>query len=140
MTEAEITTLESQLGVTLPEHYRRFLLEYPQILIDTKLNLGRIQEAPADRQLCNNPARLVMLNRDMRLPGTPWVGEEGNPWPEKYFVIGDDQCGNYWSVDLQAGDTGVWFYDHEIRAFERQHNGLLEFGVSLLKEIDELNR
>jgi hypothetical protein len=83
---------------------------------------------------------LVELNRDVRLPGTPWVGEAGDPWPDNYFVIGDDQCGNYWSVDLQTADSGVWFYDHEIGAFERHYNSLQEFGESLLKEIAEFNR
>jgi hypothetical protein len=140
MTEADLASVEIQLGVTLPEHYRRFMLEYPQTLIDTKLDLGWIREAPADRQFYNNPARLVELNRDVRLPGTPWVGEAGDPWPDNFFVIGDDQCGNYWSVDLQTADPGVWFYDHEIGAFERQHESLQDFGESLLKEIAEFNR
>src|SRR5437016_1018735 len=72
MTEADIVTVETRLGLTLPEHYRRFLMEYPQTLIDTKLDLGWVQEAPADRQLYNNAARLAELNRDVRLPGTPW--------------------------------------------------------------------
>src|SRR5215210_7185118 len=140
MTNADVAKVESALAVTLPAHYRRFLLAYPQSLIDNKLDLGWVQEAPADRQLYNNPARLIELNRDVRLPGTPWVGEAGDPWPDNYFVIGDDQCGNYWSVDLQASDPGVWFYDHEIGAFERQHECLHDFGKSLLKEIADFNR
>jgi SMI1-KNR4 cell-wall len=140
MTEAEVATVETELGVVLHQHYRRFLMEYPQILIDTKLDLGWVQEAPADRKLYNNAARLIELNRDVRLPGTPWVGEAGDPWPDNFFVIGDDQCGNYWSVDLQTADSGVWFYEHEIGAFERQHNSLQEFGESLLKGIAEFNR
>ena len=32
MTEAELATVEAQLGVTLPDHYRCFLLDYPQSL------------------------------------------------------------------------------------------------------------
>jgi hypothetical protein len=140
MTEAEVAAVETELGVRLPRHYRRFLLEYPQALIDTKLDLGWVQEAPADRQLYNKAARLVALNRDVRLPGTPWVGEAGDPWPNNYFVIGDDQCGNYWCVDLQTADTGVWFYDHEIAAFERQYDSLADFGESSLAEIVVFNR
>jgi hypothetical protein len=72
MTEAEIATAEAALEVTLPDHYRRFLLNYPQSLIDNKLDLGWIKEAPADRQLYKSPPRLIALNRHLRLPGTTW--------------------------------------------------------------------
>jgi hypothetical protein len=140
MTDADVAALEAALAVTLPDHYRRFLLAYPRPLLDNKLDLGWVQEAPADRQLVNNPARLIELNRAVRLPGTPWVGEAGDPWPARYFVVGDDQCGNYWCVDLLTVDPGVWFYDNELGAFERQHASLDEFGESLLAEIAEFNR
>ncbi len=81
----------------------------------------------------------LIENQDVRRPGTPWVGEAGDPWPENYFVIGDDQCGDYWCVDLRTADPGVFFYDHEIGAFERQHDSLHEFAESLLADIAEFN-
>ncbi|MFO0965446.1 MAG: SMI1/KNR4 family protein [Gemmataceae bacterium] len=140
MSEAEIRDVEVQLGVTLPVHYRSFLLAYPTRLIEAKLDLGWVQEAPADRQLYDNAERLIQLNRDVRLPGTPWVGEEGAAWPEKFFAVGDDQCGNYWSIDLLTEDRGVWFYDHEIGAFERQHDSLEAFEESVLAQIEFFNR
>jgi hypothetical protein len=83
---------------------------------------------------------LIELNLDVRLPGTPWVGEAGDPWPDNYLVIGDDQCGNYWCLEMQTTDSGVWFYDHEIGTFERQHDDLGAFGESLLRHIAESNR
>ncbi len=140
MTETEVATVETELAVGLPSHYRKFLLNYPQSLLENKLDLGWVKEPPADRQFYNNPTRLIALNRDVRTPGTPWVGEAGDPWPDKYFVIGDDQCGNYWCVDLLVTDPGVWFYDHEIGAFERRHGSLSEFTDSLLAEIAAFNR
>jgi hypothetical protein len=140
MTAAEVAAVESALSVTLPGHYRWFLLAYPQPLLDNKRDLGWVHEAPAERQLYNSPSRLIELNRDVRLPGTPWVGEAGEPWPDNYFVIGDDKCGNYWCVDLHADDPGVWFYDHDLGAFERLHGSLGEFGESLLVEIAEFNQ
>jgi len=140
MTEAEVAAVESALKLVLPDHYRRFLLGYPQALIDNKFDLGWVEESPSDRQLSNNPARLIELNQDVRLPGTPWVGRAGEPWPDDYFVIGDDQCGNYWCVDLQTTDPGVWFYDHEAGAFQTQHASLAAFSESLLAEIAEFNQ
>ncbi len=140
MNDADVAVIEGSLGVRLPDHYRRFLLGYPVPLIENKLDLGWKQEAPAERQLSNDAARLVHLNRDVRLPGTPWVGEAGDPWPHNYFVVGDDECGNYWCVDLRAVDPGVWFYDHDLGAFERKYDDLAEFGEALLAEIVEFNR
>jgi hypothetical protein len=138
MIESDITQIEAELALPLPSDYRKFLLDYPQALIDTKLDLGWMQEAPADRQLYNNPTRLIQLNQDVRAPGTPWVGESG-AWPDQYFVIGDDQCGNYWCIDRQGLDPAIWFYDHEVGAFERHHDSLTQFEAYLLVYIAEFN-
>jgi hypothetical protein len=140
MSEVDVALLESSLGVVLPDHYRRFLLNYPSPLIDNKRDLGWVREAPAERQLLNGAARLIHLNRDVRLPGTPWVGESGDPWPDNFFVVGDDQCGNFWCVNMLAEDRGVWFYDHDLGGFQRHHESLAEFGELLLLELTELNR
>jgi hypothetical protein len=58
MIESDITQIEAELALSLPRDYRQFLLGYPQALIDTKLDFGWMQEAPADRQLCNNPTQV----------------------------------------------------------------------------------
>ena len=140
MSETDVVTIEAALGMRLPDHYRRFLLSYPPALMDNKRDLGWVREAPADRQLSNIAARLIHLNRDVRLPGTPWVGEAGDPWPNNFFVIGDDQCGNYWCVDLQTEDSDVWFYNHDLGAFEHEYGSLAEFGEQLLSDITEFNQ
>ena len=31
-----------------------------------------------------------------------------------HFVIGDDECGNYWSIDTTTDTPGVWDYSHEV--------------------------
>ena len=139
MTEAELAGVESRLGVLLPSHYRRFLLAYPQALIDAKLDLGHTQESPADRKFTSHPDRLIELNEEVRESGTPWVGEAGDPWPDRYLVIGDDGCGNYYCLDLRAGDEGVWFYDHDAGGFERQFSDLGAFGRWLLEEIEQFD-
>ena len=38
-------------------------------------------------------------------------------------------------LDLRTVDPGVWFYDHDVGAFERQHDSLAEFGETLLEEM-----
>jgi hypothetical protein len=60
---------------------------------------------------------LIALNRYVREPGTPWIGERGDPWPHEHVVIGEDLTGNYWSMlhrDHEPPDAGVWFLDHEV--------------------------
>ncbi len=74
--------------------------------------------------------RLIKLNQDVRAPGAPYVGESGG-WPDEHIVIGEDQCGNYWSVlrtDSPAtGPTAVWFYDHDIGSFAVACPSLADF-------------
>jgi hypothetical protein len=73
--------------------------------------------------------RLIELNRRVRLPGTPWIGPDAEPWPEDHVVIGDDGCGNYWSV-LRVDrhrNKSVWFYDHDVATLERQHKNVAAF-------------
>jgi hypothetical protein len=139
MTIDDLNRVEGRLGVKLPERYREFMLKYPQSLQETKLELSWIQEPISDRYFRNNAEAIISLNEDVRLPGTPWMEDDG-PWPDRFFVIGDDQCGNYYAVDLDSDGHGIWFYDHDIGEFARQHDTLEEFEKCLVKEIEELNR
>jgi hypothetical protein len=78
--------------------------------------------------------RLIALNADVRIPGTPWIGEQGAPWPDDHVVIGGDGCGNYYSVlrpDKHVPAAGaypaVWFLDHETGTMEKQHDSIGAF-------------
>ncbi len=82
--------------------------------------------------------RLIALNADVRIPGTPWIGEEGLPWPDDHVVIGGDGCGNFWSVlrpdkhPPPAGDyAAVWFLDHETGKMEQQYPSIGAFLLHL---------
>ena len=139
MAEAqEIDRIERELAVTLPQYFRNFLADFPLSLIDAKTDLGWKQEAPADREFRNDPDQIIYWNRHVRHAGTPWTDDDG-PWPEKYFVIGDDECGNFWAIDLESDDEAVWFYDHDCGRFERQCDSLPAFQAALLKKIAEFN-
>jgi hypothetical protein len=78
-----------------------------------------------------DPLQVLELNERVRWPGTPWIDEDG-PWPSYYFVIGDDECGNYWALDLRQPDSSaVYFYDHDLGNFEKQHDSLQAFARQL---------
>jgi hypothetical protein len=109
MDAAEFARFETELGYPLPKQM---------------LELGSLPP-----HLEGDVDRLIELNRLVREPGTPWIGEAGEPWPEDHVVIGEDQCGNYWSVlrvDLHRNKS-VWFYDHEIGTMERQYKNVGAF-------------
>jgi hypothetical protein len=139
MTDAELAEIEERLSVALPGAYRAFLLPYPAELIAAKKDFGWKKESPSDKQLVNDAAQLIELNEDVREPGTPWTAEDG-PWPTRYFVVGDDLCGNYWCIDLDGPGADVWFYDHDLGDFEPQFSSLDEFAAELLRDVESWNR
>jgi hypothetical protein len=139
MTEEDVRAIESRLGVTLPQEYSTFLLAYPQTLLDTTLDLGWKHEPPSERQFRNSPAAIIEYNEDARRDdGTPWTTDDG-PWPHRWFIIGDDQCGNYWCVDLREEERGVWFYDHDTGEFTAQAPSLHAYAEWVLEEIRAFN-
>lgn len=136
---AEIARLEQRLQITLPDHYRQFLLNYPSILIETRTELGWKTESVSDRQLRFSLSELAYYNEDVRKQGTPWTEHDG-PWPEQFFVIGDDQCGNYWMIDLNSSGREVYFYDHELGTFSVVHRSVEVFARHLVRETRHWNR
>jgi hypothetical protein len=115
MKEADLTRFDAATGLCLP----------PEMAV-----LGG--KSP---WLEGDVDRLIALNQHVRIPGTPWIGEEGAPWPDDHVVIGEDGCGNYWSVlrpDKHAPVPPaeylpVWFLDHETGKMEEQHPSLGAF-------------
>jgi hypothetical protein len=140
MPDVDVNLIEQRLGVKLPPAYRALLLAYPRRLRDTKLDLRWKREPVSERQLYGDPGRVLAQNLDVRKPGTPWVGEAGGPWPAGMLVIGDDQCGNYWCLDLDAGGDAVWFYDHDVGGFERYAASLAEYVEGTIRYVEGFNR
>lgn len=136
--ESDVARIEERLKLTLPSAYRRFLLNYPSILIETKADLRWCHESLSDRKLRFNIDELIYFNEDVRVPGTPWTEDDG-PWPDHYFVIGDDQTGNYWVIDVSSSDEAVLFYDHEIGTFTVEHKTLEAFADHLVRSTIKWN-
>lgn len=110
VTADELARFEAALGFPLPEAMVGLRAKRPHF--ETRL------------------ARLIDLNELVRIPGDPWVGETGDPWPTDHVVIGGDDCGNYYSVlrpDTRPNDPTVWFYDHDQAGFEAYQPDLSAF-------------
>lgn len=116
MTDDYLDSVKREFGLTLPPAYVAFMRSYPQELETTKLELGWCQEAIAERHFLKSPEKVAELNRGVRVPGVSWL-QDGSGWPARFWVIGDDQCGNYYAIDTGIDSGAVHFYDHEIGTF-----------------------
>ena len=117
MTEADLARVESELGVSLPAHYREFMLNYPADFLAASFGPEGEPGEPADFLLPYEPETLIRVNREARqhLSLQHFSGSL-IPWPEHYFVIGRDSGGDHWFIKLKAesGLSGlVWRYYHE---------------------------
>ncbi|MFA0962916.1 SMI1/KNR4 family protein [Roseivirga sp. BDSF3-8] len=116
MTPEDISYIESQLKVTLPDHYTDMLLRYPE---DLK------QLDHHGEYLIDDPYYLIRLNTMFGRSGVP----------EKYFAIGHNLGGDYYFIQLNSEETTVYYFDHEETAdSEAEHY----WDESLNKEHDNL--
>ena len=139
MTNNHLDNIRREFGVSLPPSYVAFMENYPTELETTKLNLGWCQEAISDRYFLKSHDRIVELNRVVRTPGVSWL-EDGSGWPARFFVIGDDDCGNYFAIDTETETGAVYFYDHEVASFALRADSLKAFADQMIGETLEFNR
>jgi SMI1-KNR4 cell-wall len=117
MTADQLRDVEHELNLTLPKFYAAFMLEYPQDLNDTVIQIGDSPQIPADWEFIGSSERLIEVNRFVREPEVEWL-EDGGPWPDDQFVIGEDIGGDYFSVNLSGTSEAVLMFDHETGGFE----------------------
>jgi hypothetical protein len=88
MKEKDIAGIETAVGVTLPAHYRRFLLEHAQALRAAKKKL------PMRALLYFGPKEIIAINKGLHdNPRMIEINEDSEPWPLNYFVVGTDGGG-----------------------------------------------
>ena len=113
MRKSSIDKIEYELTVSLPEQYRRFLLNYPRALHQTEELQGSGTSVPLSRHVCCSKASdLIRLNRTTRENVQIWT-KKGRPgrWPKHMFVIGEDGCGNYYAINLQHKNVAIYFFN-----------------------------
>jgi len=117
MTEADLAGIESALGVTFPDYYREFMLEYPADLLAARYGPDGEPGEPADDWLHWRPETVIRENQAVRdYLGSPGWDGKTDPWPPNWFVIANNGGGDHWYIDLTArpGMEGlVWKFDHE---------------------------
>ena len=121
MTPGEVNKIEKELNIELPGHYKALVTDYPTELIDT--------EAP-DFALLDSPQEIINENREVKENG--YFGEE---WPERYFIIGHNGCGDYYVISLGTATFSVGFSDHEKMECNLFASSREEFVKKVLDEI-----
>jgi hypothetical protein len=113
MNESDVTKIEWALGYSLPADYRTFLLN------DTD-EVNRLAELmPLRSVLWTNADEIVRENIELRKHASDMtIGEEQKAWPENYLVVGTNGGGDYWFIDRDGKQTGLWFWQHEMQDVE----------------------
>lgn len=116
----EIKAIEKAVGISLPAHYVELVTNYPGELAET--------EAP-DFALLDSAESLIEENLSVR--GKPFYG---GTWPDNFFIIGTNGCGDLYVTKLNAKEFSVGFFDHEAPAFFPHSSSRGEFISKVLSE------
>ncbi|MCU4677727.1 SMI1/KNR4 family protein, partial [Catenovulum sp. 2E275] len=84
-----------------------------------------------DYGLLNDAEIIIEENNDVRNNG--YFGES---WPESYFIIGQNGCGDYYVINHQGKEFSVGFASHEEMACNPYAANLAEFISKYLREIE----
>ncbi len=97
MKDADITFIEQELNIKLPDSYR-------PALVPIRL---RALEGNTDHQLWDDAKALVKLNQDLR------AGSRYRPaWPPHMYAVGDPHGDELIAIDTRSPDGPVWWLDH----------------------------
>ena len=120
MTEQDLMRIERELGIHLPDDYRKAVLNYPI----------RADRGTSDSWLYDNAVALVKMNREYRngFSGLP-------PWPAHYFIVGETDCVPYF-VDLTKSPSPVFSADHgNLQSLSTEAETLSAWVDAFLKEM-----
>jgi hypothetical protein len=112
--EKDIQKLEVSLGFSLPQSYREFLKNHSH-------ELRQIKEVlPFRAVLWTSSKEIIKENKLVRKYASDMtIGENEDPWPETYIVVGTNGGGDYWFIHKNDPKTGLWFWDHETQEVKK---------------------
>ena len=119
-------SIADALGIDLPEGYCEFV---------TRLDDHRDLAEALGHSVSTDVDLVINLNERIAT-SAPIAGL--TQWPDDYFVIGEDGCGNYYAVN--AVDDTILFYDHESDVILRVASSLDDFAnrVRIGESLDEV--
>jgi hypothetical protein len=106
MTERDVARIETRLGVKLPTHYRRFLLEHGA-------EVARAKRGAAFVPYFTTAREVIDANKDLRAdPSLRDTNRDTEPWPLKFLIVGSNGSDD-WCVDLTSKRELIWLFDSE---------------------------
>ncbi|AWM37548.1 SMI1 / KNR4 family protein [Gemmata obscuriglobus] len=129
MGEAEVARIESALGHPLPGEYRDFLRRHAD-------EVRRIKATLPQRAVLWTDADAIIRENLAARQRAAWmtVGEDEEPWPASYLVVGTNGAGDYWFVDRGGAMWGVGFYQHEAHEVEERYGSFEVYLAELRQE------
>lgn len=121
MNQDDVKKIEKNTEIKLPEFYKQVLLNYPKELVGTEAE---------DFGLLNDADVIIYENNDVRRNG--YFGEA---WPARYFIIGQNGCGDYFVINLNGTTFSVGYACHEKMECIAYAKSLDEFVEKYLAEI-----
>jgi hypothetical protein len=134
VTDLDIAGIEAAVGVTLPGHYRRFLLEHAETLRDARRRI------PMRAMWYFEPEDIIWINKGLRdNPLMIEINEDTEPWPPNYFMIGTDGGGDYRMIDLNDEGEAFWKYDSEAggKIVPADFHSYAEYNAALRRDLQE---
>ncbi|MFO0882613.1 MAG: SMI1/KNR4 family protein [Pirellulales bacterium] len=101
MTEGELHQVEEALGHRLPPEFREVMLNFPQALID-----AATMTDPDGNEFMD--CMLISPNVDALLAAIAHYQSSESGWPKQYIVVGENGCGEVYSIDTSKGDCPVF--------------------------------
>ena len=135
MTDADFKRIAAELGHPVPRVYREFMLA-------NAAELRAAAEAmPLRSMIYLDPQEVIDSNRFAREHPTDVfpIGEDDEPFPDTYFLIGDNGGGDYWFLKRdKAGDgaaAGVWYYECESHEVSKSDKSLDDYLAKVRKDM-----
>lgn len=129
MDASELDRIENSLGITLPEAYRNVMTDFPSP--DDPFGYTCLLSTEADE--------LISENSRLREKGF----FRYRCWPDNFYALGWDGCGNYYFIRLDKQDETVYLADHEapfdpesVHLLREQYEGLAAY-LEYVREVEE---
>jgi hypothetical protein len=121
MQPRDLDRVETELGYDLPLAYRDFIAAFRK---RPRPKRKTLISGLLDSWIIRSAARAIKVNEQM---GTLRSIAGLKRWPSKFFVFGEDGCGNYHAIDVRRRNPAVLFYDHDSDEIQQLADSLDDF-------------